>query len=256
MKIQLRCPECGPAATPVVVGFAAFQEDGQCDVECESGHRVLTALQNHKFELLIDSAALALRDGYYREAVATFAASLESFWGFYVRVVARNDGASNEVIARLQRDIRLSERRLGAMCLAHVRLTGQPYKVDGQGWQTFRNDVVHNGLFPSRDTAASYGAHVYETIVAGMVQLEDRAPEATRTEGRVALERAVASLEKKRTDGSPAPQVLWLETLFTHEVSGGRSFEQAIRMWSDTAWGYVPWDQRQRDEGDRRQPTR
>ncbi len=45
-----------------------------------------------RFEVLTETAMQAIVDGYYREAVASFAASLERIFQFYVEVVTHSKG--------------------------------------------------------------------------------------------------------------------------------------------------------------------
>jgi hypothetical protein len=89
VKVRTPCAECtrSEELNPPFT-FADLRDDGLYDVECARGHRACMVLQNPRYELLMDSAALALRDDYYREAVVSFAASLEAFWGFAALLTA------------------------------------------------------------------------------------------------------------------------------------------------------------------------
>jgi hypothetical protein len=235
MKLQIWCLQCS-TATPARRSscFAELREDGVYEVRGDRGHRVLAALQNHRFELLFDSAALALRDDYYREAVATFAAALEAFWGFYARVVARHFGVKPEEIPQLQKDLKLSERRAGAMFLAHLLLTGAAYQGDPASRRTFRNNVLHDGYFPSRDEAMSYGRYVHDTILDGLEELRAEALRSIQLEVSAVVSRAHDLLRARPGNESETIQTQLLGTL-VNCLGGGtrRPFDEAFRMFAD-----------------------
>jgi hypothetical protein len=199
VKVPLFCGKCSDEGKRVSA-IADLCDDGTYDVQCRNGHRVLTVLQNQRFELLVDSGALALRDDYYREAVATFAAALEAFWGFYVRVVARHLNAPTDTIEQLRKDVRLSECRLGAMHLAHLLLVGRNYKGDDDKRRKFRNKVVHDGVFPSREKATDYARYVYDTILDGVAELRRLAPAASQREIGIEVGRGQMALREKVPD--------------------------------------------------------
>lgn len=51
-------------------------DDGMIEHTCDRGHRTFTIVQEMKFEILSDMAIRAIVDGYYRDAIASFIASL------------------------------------------------------------------------------------------------------------------------------------------------------------------------------------
>ncbi len=53
---------------------------------CENGHKQTVLLQQQKFEMLFEVGANAILDGYYREAVSSFASSLERAYQFFSTV--------------------------------------------------------------------------------------------------------------------------------------------------------------------------
>lgn len=59
-------------------------------------------LQESKFELLFEMAVIAFIDGYYREVVASLAASIERLYEFYIFAVALNRGITEaEILHKL-----------------------------------------------------------------------------------------------------------------------------------------------------------
>jgi hypothetical protein len=66
---------------------AEITADFTCTLLCPRGHSERWAIANPHFEVLFDMGALAILDGYYREAISAFAASVERFQEFYIRAV-------------------------------------------------------------------------------------------------------------------------------------------------------------------------
>ncbi len=216
--------------------FATLRDDGLYNVECKRGHRACTVVQNPLFELLADSAALALRDEYYREAVVSFTASLEAFWGFYVRVVALHLGAQHEMLEQFRKDTKLSERRVGAMYFAHLALTKTRYVGDPEKRRTFRNHVVHDGTFPTPEEALDYAAYVYETISDGLEQLKRLAQESMERVIAIEVGRGRQTLRDRGVQ--EAISTTFVGTLLSHGYAHPRRlFADVFREWSElNAW--------------------
>jgi len=142
--------------------FAAFTlspipDDGVVETGCDAGHKTFIAIQQDRFELLSLHAVAAIADGYHREGVVSFAASLERLYEYYVRAVMMVRGVRSPAIANFWRQANLSERQFGAFCLAHLLETEQPPTVLDATRIKFRNDVVHNGKFPTKEEAIAFG---------------------------------------------------------------------------------------------------
>ncbi len=77
MKVNIVCPECTQAAGFLTAHIETIREDGIYEGVCPNGHsfRVLTQTLPH--EMLFEIALNAIIDIYYREAVSSFAASVE-----------------------------------------------------------------------------------------------------------------------------------------------------------------------------------
>jgi len=71
------------AAIEVPVPDSHLLDHGDYEVKCEVGHVSLVNLDNLKFELLFELGINAHVDGYAREAVTSFASSLERFQEFF-----------------------------------------------------------------------------------------------------------------------------------------------------------------------------
>lgn len=186
MIIRLFCPQCGYESiqknesfttldTPVPI--VQIAEDGKYEVVCEKGHHATVVLNNLKFELLFEIALNAIIDGYYREAVTSFASSLERFYEFYWRVVMHKSSvADSDITAAWKPLARMSERQIGGYVSASLLLTGHvPKMLNPNKEVPFRNNVVHNGYVPSKDEAISFGNVVMNLINGELAVLREHA---------------------------------------------------------------------------------
>lgn len=140
---------------------AELQDDGLYRMECSRGHRTVTCLQEQKFEVLYDIGANAIVDRYYREAVSSFAASLERFYEFYVSVIADKYQVNDETFQKCWKQvINQSERQLGAFIFVYmIEERSIPPLLSGKSVE-FRNSVVHKGKIPTRDEAIAFGKEI------------------------------------------------------------------------------------------------
>jgi hypothetical protein len=165
MKVLLQCLECSASGGPAVYSSGELQNDELYESVCANGHRTLTLLTNHKWALLFDSGALALRDGYYRESVATFTAALEDLYAFCTKVYCLARGVDPRAYETFRKATKLSERRVGAFHLAYLLEHGQPFPHDTNQRREFRNRIIHDGVWPSRAEAHDYAAYVYRVAL-------------------------------------------------------------------------------------------
>lgn len=166
-----------------------LQDSNVYTYTCERGHSATTALQNPKYELLFESGILALRDGYYREAVTSFAASLERFLELIIISLTFKEIEANEkewketwklVASR-------SELQLGAVTLLYFKELGKAMpalnsafikehklNIGGKEPVNFRNNVTHQGFIPSYEVALHYGeaVNIYMRLVLASVTKE------------------------------------------------------------------------------------
>lgn len=139
------------------------------------GQKYCVYLRKQKFEMLFDLATRALLDGYGREAVASFAAALERFFEFYVRVFVLEQAAVKnedfqETLVRFDASWRhvasQSERQLGMFALAYLLREGKEpeFLVPKLMGTDFRNRVIHRGYLPRREEIDDYAAKVFALI--------------------------------------------------------------------------------------------
>lgn len=62
---------------------------------CPRGHKSFRQLSEEKFVLLFDLGALALLDGYAKEAVSTFASAYERFVEYCIKVICISKSAED-----------------------------------------------------------------------------------------------------------------------------------------------------------------
>lgn len=180
MKLQVKCPECeqllraGKLSTKPNQEWATIDNSGWLEYICPKGHTTIFVLQNLKFDLLFETGAFALLDGYPREAVTSFSASIERYYEFHLTVLFLYRGMGIESFHEVWKHIsKLSERQLGAYILCHAFEFGEsppilPKKPD---YQKFRNDVIHNGLIPCEQEAIDFGEAVLKVIRASIIKL-------------------------------------------------------------------------------------
>jgi hypothetical protein len=122
MKINVICPDCSTG------GIAKFtlqvlRDDSVYVGSCAQGHELVVVTQTLRHELLFEIALNAIRDGYYREAVASFAASTERFFEFAIRVMCRLHSIEPDLFARTWSLVQgSSERQLGAYHFTQLTL--------------------------------------------------------------------------------------------------------------------------------------
>lgn len=165
MRLPLTCPQCmrDNIAEAGIVEVAEFRNDNRYDVVCPRGHKGVIALQQHKFEILFEIGAYAMVDGYYREAVSSFASSLERLYEFFIRAGALECGLSEQAIDDTWKLVAAqSERQLGAFAFQHLFSVRATPTLLSSKQVAFRNDVVHKGRIPTRTGAVEFGQAVLD----------------------------------------------------------------------------------------------
>lgn len=179
MRIPLTCMECVrisleelglPSQTSVDTSRGSdtrleVQEDNLYKLTCSEGHVTYTALQQKKFQILFEIGAHAIADGYYREAVASFTSSLERFYEFFVRAYLYQQGKNDEEVSLAWKTMRNSSvQQIGAFSLAFNLAFNDSAPLLSNKDTQFRNNVIHQGLIPTREQALLYGKNIIELI--------------------------------------------------------------------------------------------
>jgi len=142
-------------------GMERIPDDGVIEVICDRGHHTFILIQQAKYEILSELAVTALCDGYYREAVASFASALERLYEHYVDVVCRARGIDRAAFTAAWKPLRkASERQLGAFTVLYLIENGEAFPLLADKHVSFRNNVIHGGMIPDRNQAVAYGQAV------------------------------------------------------------------------------------------------
>lgn len=176
MKVFATCMQC-----QIDLGHPSFEpfeadyfDNGIADIECSAGHKTVLVMQSQKFEMLLDSGATALLQGFTLEACASFAAALERLYefGIHIAFVGRNmpedlfDGMFSQMSQQ-------SERQLGAFMILHALEFGCAYKPNKKTAK-FRNRVIHKGKIPTVEEARGFCSDVYDVIYKLVVMIRTK----------------------------------------------------------------------------------
>jgi hypothetical protein len=165
MKVFLHCPSCDFAAAELFSVDLLPKNDSVYEIECPKGHRFLANILYHEFQKLFEVAVSALADDYYREAVGSFAASYERFMELFIRIVLKANGTPNDQLANGWKKIsRQSERQLGAFIMLFVLEFGRQPPLLANAHIELRNNVIHQGYFPTKEECLKYGRAVRDSI--------------------------------------------------------------------------------------------
>ena len=167
MIIRLFCCHCALAVSKnlphapidVPMPVVTIADDGRHEVRCAAGHVSTVFLDNLKFELLFEIGLNALVDDHSRDAVSSFAASLERFYEFFWHVACRVNNVPPEEAAKAWKLVaRQSERQVGMFITAHlILLKRSPALLNTNTDVKLRNDVIHGGYIPTQDEACAFG---------------------------------------------------------------------------------------------------
>lgn len=150
--------------------LADIEEDNAYVGKCPRGHSIRMTLQNVRYELLYESGIVAMLVGFQREAVSSIASALERFYEFAIEVLSMRHGVTIDAHALAWKLVaKSSERQFGAFLFLYLTNLRKPF-VSGAALQayekqvSFRNDVIHQGRFPSRSDTLGYAKHVFDII--------------------------------------------------------------------------------------------
>lgn len=181
MRIYIPCSTCieqvGEANDPTGALLRAypapFTEAGVYRTRCDNGHEATTLVtQPAAFELLAETAAQAIVDGYYRDAVTSFAAALERFREFYVRAIAISRKVDQESFDLTWKEVAVqSERQFGWYCGLYLMENGSAPPPMSRWYVDTRNDVVHKGRIPTEADALKFGQAVFDHLAPILLDL-------------------------------------------------------------------------------------
>jgi len=172
MLLNLICGECIKErlknndifVEELIVPVSQITESGIYDVTCSNGHKTKVALRNAKFELLFDLGLNGLIDGYFREGVSSFTASLERFYEFFIKVALHNEINDSTFEDAWKTVKNQSERQLGAYIFLYVKeIKKVPLLLNSKS-VSFRNEVIHKGSIPYREQSLEYGENIRNIV--------------------------------------------------------------------------------------------
>jgi hypothetical protein len=171
MRIPAPCVTCFLAGqprrqagekVPIVMLPGRMTDQGIVLVECDQSHNTCIVYDARRYELLFQSASLALVDQHDREAVSGFAAALERAYEFYVRVVSRTYNLEPAIFDTMWKLVaRQSERQFGCFAILYAPDCKKPPTVDNKQIE-FRNNVIHRGAIPHSDDVYRFGEYVFK----------------------------------------------------------------------------------------------
>ena len=172
MKARLFCPYCARTNDTEFTAHFIPKNDNRYQFTCPAGHHFEATIVYHEFQKLFEIAIEMLSSDYYREAIASFAASYERFMELFIRIVMRANKIENEVTDKAWKNIsHFSERQFGAfIVLFALEFSTQPNLLSNTLIR-LRNQVIHQGYFPTKEECISYGSAVLDFIRATIKRL-------------------------------------------------------------------------------------
>ncbi|WP_162184327.1 hypothetical protein [Photobacterium leiognathi] len=183
MRIQHICPYCmneafdstGAEVLSFKVAPHMIHDSGVHYFKCKKNHEYAVVLDAAKYEVLFDVGMNALNDGYMREAVSSFASSLERFYEFFIKFQMKVSSIDSDLVDNAWKLVsNQSERQLGAFSYLYIlAFNDLPPELSSDD-RGFRNKVIHKGYIPSTEEALSFGKVVYHHIMAVISEIEDK----------------------------------------------------------------------------------
>lgn len=168
VKILTMCMECQkelghPSFEPII---ADYYEEALAYIECSKGHKSAILLQSQKFEVLLESAANALIEGYTLEAASSLSSAYERFFEFALNVFCKKNNVSKEALEETFKQVsKQSERQVGGFLFLYLLTFGSHYTLNKK-IPELRNQVIHQGYIPTPDEVAKLGEHIYKEIAS------------------------------------------------------------------------------------------
>ncbi|MFZ5581928.1 MAG: hypothetical protein ACOZCK_04640 [Pseudomonadota bacterium] len=242
MKIFTMCMECQkelghPSFEPIVTDY---YEEALAFIECSRGHKSAIFLQSQKFEILLESAANALIEGYTLEAASSLSSAYERFFEFAINVFCKKSKVSKESIDETFKQVsKQSERQIGAFLFLHLLVFGKHYTLNKR-IPELRNKVIHQGYIPTPDEVIKLGELIYQEIVAITNLLSSKLSSELR---QVVMETVQVRNEKIPNE---MPRATTTGTMFFSLANTNRkeTFQEALSGYTESReklFGSVPY---------------
>jgi hypothetical protein len=169
------------ACVPIMTPFEQINNSGIYEINCDKGHKSKTIIDNINFEILFEYGLNAIADGYYREAVSSFTASMERYFEFFIKTVLRASDIDFFTVDKIWKHINnQSERQLGAYITMYSQtFREEPILLNANKDVPFRNSVIHKGYIPSKWEAVDFGSSVMKIIEQSLINLKNKYADLT-----------------------------------------------------------------------------
>lgn len=232
MKIFTMCMECQkelgyPSFEPIITDY---YEEALAFIKCSRGHKSAILLQSQKFEILLESAANALIEGYTLEAASSLSSAYERFFEFAINVFCKKSNVSKESIDEMFKQVsKQSERQIGAFLFLHLFVFGKHYTLNKK-IPELRNKIIHQGYIPTPDEVIKLGELIYQEIVTITNLLS--------TELSIELQQVVMETVQVRNEKIPneMPRATTTGTMFFSLANGTRkeTFQEALFGYTES----------------------
>jgi hypothetical protein len=233
LECYCHCKKCISGDKPPFV-LAELQDGVWFRITCPNGHTTSIYLANLKHEILFDLAAMALLDGYTREAASSFASAIERFYEYCIKVFQARHLKDSAAFADTWKLVaNQSERQLGAYYFLYLYHFGRCPKAVPQNWVKFRNDTTHKGYIPTRAKVMEYGQYVFDHIL----ELTSEMGKSLKEEMSLVREHELATFKEEA--GAGAKAMRGGDTLFTRAYSKEdplRSLEEGLEFLKRSRW--------------------
>ncbi|WP_457807941.1 hypothetical protein [Kushneria sp. EE4] len=231
MKIFATCMECmkelgHPSFEPII---ADYYDEPVAYIECARGHKSAFMLQSQKFEVLLESAANALLEGYTLEAASTLSSAYERFFEFAINVLCVKQKVKEEELEETFKQVsRQSERQMGAFLFLYLIEFGETYKIN-KNLVEFRNKVVHKGYIPTPSEIDGFGEKVYSEIYT----ITEKLKESCKDDIHTVIVKSM--MERGKDLPSDMPRATSSGTMFfsLSKAENYPSFSEALLSYQD-----------------------
>ncbi|WP_144408814.1 hypothetical protein [Chromobacterium vaccinii] len=242
MKIFTMCMECQkelghPSFEPIITDY---YEEALAFIECSRGHKSAVLLQSQKFEILLESAANALIEGYTLEAASSLSSAYERFFEFAINVFCKKNKIPKKSIDETFKQVaKQSERQIGAFLFLHLLIFGRHYTLNKK-IPELRNKVIHQGYIPTPNEVIDLGELIYQEILAITNLLSS---ELLNELQQVTMETVQGRNEKIPTD---IPRATTTGTIFFSLGTTNRkeTFQEALSSYTESReklYGSMPY---------------
>ncbi len=179
MRLRIHCHKCvfddeKFNALPIPVQITS---SSRYTINCPAGHETTVVLSSQSFEVLGEIALQAILDGYFRDAIGSFTASLERAYEAYVRISLKHSSKKQALVDEVWNSVAAqSERQLGLFIGIYAVETRQLAPLLPRRMVELRNAVVHKGHIPTEEEAILFGQHVSDIVMTLIHELRARCP--------------------------------------------------------------------------------